>query len=275
MVSLISQRYNHLYAVMGSPISHSLSPEIHQLFAEKTGILLSYEKIDVPSSRFEGVVLDFFNQGGMGLNITLPFKERAYNLAQMKSVRCQESGAANTLWMNNGVLHADNTDGVGLLRDISRHVNLTDKVIVLIGAGGAARGVIGSILQAQPEQLILSNRTMEKARVLQQWFPRLVTRSIEELTESYDIIINATSSSLNHNDLMLPKTILANHPFCYDLAYSIDSATPFVRWAQSQGSYAMDGIGMLIEQAAESFFIWHGVRPDTSFIRQVVNQKKR
>lgn len=251
---------------MGNPIAHSLSPEIHELFAEQTGILLCYEKIEVSASRFEDSVMDFFNQGGMGLNITLPFKERAYAMAQVKSTRCQQAGAANTLWMKNGVLHADTTDGVGLLRDLGRHTHLTNKTIVLLGAGGAARGVIGALLQENPAQLILSNRSIEKAQALQQIYPSITIRRFEELTESYDILINATSASLEDKHLPLPKTILVNHPFCYDLAYARDGITPFVQWAQSQGVHAIDGIGMLIEQAAESFYIWHGVMPDTAMI---------
>ena len=256
----------NVYAVIGNPIAHSLSPLIHELFAEQTGILLYYEKIEVSSSRFEDSVKDFFNQGGMGLNITLPFKERAYAMAQVKSTRCQRVGAANTLWMKNGVLHADTTDGVGLLRDLSRHIHLTNKTLVLFGAGGAARGVIDAILQKNPAQLILSNRTIEKAQALQQIFPSILIRRFEELTEVYDILINATSASLDDKHLPLPKKILVNHPFCYDLAYARDGLTPFVQWAQSQGACAIDGIGMLIEQAAESFYIWHGVMPDTSAI---------
>ncbi len=251
---------------MGNPIAHSLSPEIHELFAEQTGVLLCYEKIEASVLRFEDKVADFFSQGGRGLNITLPFKERAYTMAQVKSARCQEAGAANTLWINRGILHADNTDGVGLLRDLSRHFHLANKTIVLIGAGGAARGIIGALLQENPAQLIISNRSIEKANALQQIFPTVITHRFEELTKSYDIIINATSASLDDKHLPLPKTILANHPFCYDLAYTGGGITPFVQWARSQGSEAIDGIGMLIEQAAESFFIWHGVMPDTSVI---------
>lgn len=253
------------YAVMGNPIAHSLSPVIHQHFAEQTGISLRYDKIEVPVELFEQYVIDFFNQPeGKGLNITQPFKERAFAMAQVKSARCLQASAANTLWMTDGKLHADNTDGVGLVRDLSRYIDLADKTIVLLGAGGAARGVIGELLKAHPARLILSNRTVEKAHALKTYFPRIHTCGFEALTKHYDIIINATSASLKNNTLTLPNTILSNHPFCYDLAYNRDNMTPFVQWAKSQGSQAKDGIGMLIEQAAEAFLIYHMVIPDTS-----------
>lgn len=252
------------YAVMGHPIAHSLSPIIHQQFADQLGLLLQYDQIDVPVDRFERYVLDFFSQAeGKGLNITLPFKERAFAMAQIKSMRCLQAGAANTLWMADGKLHADNTDGVGLIRDLSRYIELKDKTIVLLGAGGAARGVIGELLKAHPARLILSNRTVEKAYALKSNFPDIQTCGFEALTEHYDLIINATSASLFVHALALPESILHNHPFCYDLAYSKDRMTPFVQWAKQHGSLAVDGLGMLIEQAAQAFLIWHGVMPDT------------
>jgi len=258
------------YAVMGSPIVHSLSPMIHQCFAKQTGIDLYYEKIEVPVPAFERYVADFFKQGGTGLNITVPFKQRAFAMARLKTPRCEEAKAANTLWQINGVLHADNTDGVGLSRDLDRHIKLTDQTIVVLGAGGAARGIMGALLHSKPKALVLSNRTLEKACLLQQQFPSVQINPWDELTPSYDIIINATSSSLNQHDLSLPPSILSNEPFCYDLAYDIDTRTPFVQWAKIHNCRAADGIGMLIEQAAETFYIWHGRRPETAALLRSV-----
>lgn len=252
------------YAVFGHPISHSLSPEIHHQFAEQTGIALLYEKIDVELSRFEEIVMDFFHQGGSGLNITLPFKERAFKLAAIKTPRSEEAGAANTLWVKNDVLYADNTDGIGFIRDLRRYIDISNKKILIVGAGGGARGVIGAILAANPSQLILSNRSMDKAEALRRIYPKLSIQPMEKLTASYDVIINATSASLDDKMLSFPKTILDSNPFCYDLAYRREGLTPFVQWAQAQGVRAIDGIGMLIEQAAEAFYIWHGVMPNTN-----------
>lgn len=256
------------YAVMGNPVAHSLSPWIHQHFAEQTGLFLQYDKIEVPTPQFEEYVIEFFNQPERkGLNITLPFKVRAYAMAEIKTSRCIQAGASNTLWVENGQLHADNTDGVGLVHDLNRYVDLTNKTIVVLGAGGAARGVIGELLRARPARLILSNRTIDKAQALKARFPEIFSCGFEALTEQYDIIINATSASLQDKSLTLPETLLNNHPFCYDLTYSKKGLTPFVQWARSQGAQAVDGLGMLIEQAAEAFFIWHKVMPETTILQ--------
>jgi shikimate dehydrogenase len=251
-----------LYAVFGNPIAHSLSPIIHQQFSLQTGVSLCYKKIEVPLLQFEEVVTDFFKQGGKGLNITLPFKERAYAMADVQSPRASTAGAANVLWMEGYSLHADNTDGVGLIRDLQQHaIPLTHKAILLLGAGGAARGIIGPLLQENPASLTLANRTFEKAQLLQQVFPLVITCQLDKLRQDYDLIINATSASFNDRALLVPQAIFSNHPFCYDLAYGKNRATPFVQKAKQLGCTAMDGTGMLIEQAAEAFFIWHGIRP--------------
>ena len=255
-----------LYAVFGNPIAHSLSPIIHQQFALQTGVSLCYKKIEVPLLQFEDVVTDFFKQGGKGLNITLPFKERANAMAHVQSPRASTAGAANMLWMEGGSLHADNTDGVGLIRDLQQHaIPLTHKTILLLGAGGAARGIIGPLLQENPVSLTLANRTFEKAQALQQVFPTALICKLDELTHDYDLIINATSASFNDSDLLIPQVLFSNHPFCYDLAYGKNRTTPFVQKAKQLGCVAIDGTGMLIEQAAEAFFIWHGIRPNTLY----------
>jgi len=255
------------YAVMGNPIAHSLSPYIHQLFAEQTNRALSYEKIVIDLSLFEQQVTDFFNQGGKGLNITLPCKQRAFTMSVEVSPRCLIARAANTLWMEAGRLHADNTDGVGLLRDIRRYLNITGKQILLLGAGGAARGVLGPLLEENPAELTIVNRTLEKARALQQDFLQIKLGTLEEIeSKQYDVVINATSASLDGQNVAIPDTLLATKPFCYDLAYSKHGETTFVSWARELDCAAIDGLGMLVEQAAEAFFIWHGVMPKTTTV---------
>ncbi len=254
------------YAVMGNPIHHSLSPLIHQLFAKQTGLTLTYEKIQIDVLRFEQQVIEFFQHGGKGLNITLPCKQQAFAMSQQKTLRCQQAGAANTLWMHSGQLHADNTDGVGLLRDLSRYIHITGKKILILGAGGAARGVIGPLLAAHPEQLMIVNRTFKNAQALQDDFLNATCCRWEDLGYkcNYDIIINATSASLDGQCLVLPEQLMAAKPFCYDLAYSKRQPTAFVAFAYAHGCVAMDGLGMLIEQAAEAFFIWHNIMPNTA-----------
>lgn len=260
---------------MGNPIAHSLSPFIHHCFAEQTGKQLHYEKMKVEEAFFEEQVVNFFSQGGKGLNITLPFKERAFAMAKTSTARCRQAKAANTLWMKEGQLQADNTDGVGLLRDLSRHIKLDAKRVLLLGAGGAARGVIGPLLAANIAQLVLANRTQAKATLLQTDFPQIKTTSLSDLKDGYDLIINATSVSLTEKTLVLPPTILQSSPFCYDLAYHAKGLTPFVTWAQQQGCTAVDGLGMLVEQAAEAFFIWHGLRPNTDVVLEDLGQIHR
>ena len=259
------------YAVMGYPIAHSLSPTIHHLFAEQTGKTVLYEKIEIDLPHFEQQVMDFFAQGGMGLNITLPCKERAFAMSDDKSGRCLKAGAANTLWMKNARLQADNTDGIGLIRALQRHVELPQKTILVIGAGGAVRGILGPLLENRPQTLVVANRTIEKALALQQHFPKMSICSLDNLSHhpacgQFDLIINATSASLGEQSVALPEAILANKPFCYDLAYNRHQDTAFIEWVKSQGCAARDGIGMLVEQAAEAFFIWHGIMPDAKSV---------
>ena len=268
------------YAVMGYPVAHSLSPTIHQLFAEQTGRTLVYEKIQIDLPLFEQQVIEFFDQGGKGLNITLPCKLRAFEMSEQVSPRCSVAAAANTLWMQDGRLHADNTDGVGLLRDLSRYVALTGKNILLLGAGGAARGILGPLLEANPAQLTITNRTPETAIALQSQFPQANICSFTALSEQleqcvYDVVINATSASLDGQNLVLPAALMATLPFCYDLAYSKTEATAFVASARALGCTAADGLGMLVEQAAEAFFIWHGVMPDTAPVLNLLINRYR
>ncbi len=253
------------FAVMGSPIDHSLSPMIHQLFAEQTNRALSYEKIQIDLACFEQQVMHFFNIGGKGLNITLPCKQRAFAMGEVVSARCLQAQAANTLWRASGKLHADNTDGIGLMRDLSRYIDVVDKKILLLGAGGAARGILGPLLSTHPAELTIANRTLDNAHALHRAFPSM-TRvcGFAELSGTYDLIINATSAGLAGQPVTLPSMITVGKPFCYDLAYQKTGATAFVAWARALGCDAVDGLGMLVEQAAEAFFIWHGVMPQTA-----------
>ena len=250
------------YAVMGNPVEHSLSPLIHQLFARQTGCVLTYEKIQIDLSCFEQQVTQFFSQGGKGLNITLPCKERAFTLAEHVTPRCFKAKAANTLWHDADGLQADNTDGIGLLRDLAHYINLAAKRILLLGAGGAARGILAPLLAANPVELTLANRTSEKAHALIKNFFPATSCSLAELSGEFDLVINATSASLSDQRLVLPEAIITPTTVCYDLAYQLKAPTPFVAWAQSQGCVAVDGLGMLVEQAAEAFLIWHGVMTD-------------
>lgn len=245
-------------AVIGNPIAHSLSPQIHHQFAAQFGMDLDYEKILGDLEHFEQQVKDFFVSGGRGLNVTLPFKQRAFAMASQATERCRLAKAANTLWMEDGQLQADNTDGVGFVRDISRFIKLENKAILILGAGGATRGILGPLLNAKPEKIVVANRTQSKAIELKEDFPKI---QIGEITGRYDLIINATSASLDAQNLALPESLFTNKPFCYDLAYNQVEMTPFVKLARSLGCKACDGLGMLVAQAAEAFTIWHGVRP--------------
>ncbi|MBA2652510.1 MAG: shikimate dehydrogenase [Tatlockia sp.] len=252
------------FAVMGNPIAHSLSPFIHHRFAEQMGIQLNYDKIQIADeSLFETKVSEFFNQGGKGLNITLPLKQKAFAMAAITTPRCRQAKASNTLWLKENQLHADNTDGVGLIKDLANYCQLAGQKVLLLGAGGAARGIIAPLLAAKIAELVLVNRSEEKAKDLQADFPQIKRSLLSELTTSFDLIINATSASLAAQRMVLPHLLLKPTTLCYDLAYSRTEQTPFVAWAVEQGLQGIDGLGMLVEQAAESFYIWNGLRPDT------------
>lgn len=254
------------FAVIGNPIAHSLSPVIHQLFAQQTQIDLIYEKILGNDIEFEQQVSDFFIQYGKGLNVTLPYKQRAYNLAKVHTQRCASAGAANTLWMQENQLHADNTDGIGLIRDLARFIELKGRNTLVLGAGGAARGIISPLLESRPLKVTVANRTLERAEELQRQFPQISVARFDELSGAFDLIINATSASLSGHLILFPAEVLSQKPFCYDLAYGQKTITPFVEYVRSTGCDAVDGLGMLVEQAAEAFHIWNGVMPSTKEI---------
>ena len=256
------------YAVIGNPVAHSKSPEIHARFAQQTGEQIGYERLLAPLDRFEQTVDAFMDAGGRGANVTVPFKLEAYALATELSVRAQAAGAVNTLCLNGDVIFGDNTDGVGLVTDIVQNagIALHGKRLLLLGAGGAARGVLLPLLEQQPAALVIANRTLEKATLLVQEFSAphgvLHASGYHMLTGAYDVIINATSASLADALPPLDGAVFAPGALAYDMMYSRD-ATPFMRFAAGHGAAVRDGLGMLVEQAAESFFVWRGVRPDT------------
>lgn len=258
------------YAVFGHPIGHSRSPDIHARFAAQTRQSMEYRAIDVPAERFETALKLFIEQGGRGLNCTVPLKELAFQAADQLSERARRSGAVNTLKiLENGHLWGDNTDGVGLYRDLTTNLGLAlqGKRILILGAGGATRGIIEPLLAADPQCLWIANRTLERADRLAENFKTLgqiFAVGFAQLQGSaFDLILNATSASLNGALPPLPEGLLAPGGSCYDLAYGKEP-TPFVRWGQDQGaSLSADGIGMLVEQAAEAFQIWRGIFPET------------
>lgn len=259
------------YAVVGHPVAHSLSPFIHSLFARQTGQSLTYRLMDVAAEEFLERVSTFFTTGGRGVNITVPHKTRALALANELTERARLAGAVNTLAArDDGTLLGDNTDGAGLVQDLTVNIGETvaQRSILLIGAGGAARGVIAPLLALAPRQILIANRTSERAGALAAVFAGLGPVEgcgFGELgTEAFDLIINATSASLTGELPGVPTTAFATDTFCYDMAYGRGD-TPFVRWARELGCRdAVPGWGMLVEQAAESFRLWRGVRPLTA-----------
>ncbi len=258
-----------LYAVIGNPIAHSKSPFIHTEFSRQTRQDMQYEALLAPLDGFIKSANEFSQQGGKGMNVTVPFKLKAYKLATRLTERANMAQAVNTLKFNKDYILGDNTDGIGLKRDITLNlgIKIENKRILLMGAGGAARGVILPLLEDKPKLLVLANRTKNKAHVLHQQFAahgQLESGNFVDLSgKKFDIIINATSASLQDALPPLPSGIFCNKSLAYDMMYS-NRLTPFLQFAQQQGAtYLSDGVGMLVEQAAESFFLWRGIRPQT------------
>jgi shikimate dehydrogenase len=263
---------NDLYAVVGNPISHSKSPRIHSLFASETGEPVEYTAIQAPLDDFAGTVRQFFERGGKGLNVTVPFKEDAWKLADRRTERAQNAGAANTLYLDDeGRLTADNTDGCGIVRDlvVNHGVVLGQARILVLGAGGAVRGVLGPILAEHPAAITIANRTVAKADALVNLFKPVAGETalsacgFEQPREPFDVIINGTSASLQGDLPPLSPEVVGEQTVVYDMMYSLQTTT-FNQWALEQGAQNVhDGLGMLVEQAAESFRIWRGVNPAT------------
>lgn len=260
------------YAVVGNPIAHSRSPQIHAAFAQQLGRRIDYRAELVPPDEFERWVAHFFAQGGLGLNVTLPFKTRAFELADEVSSRAQAAGAANFLMRDDGGrIVADNTDGKGLVSDMTAGAgwSLADARILLIGAGGAVKGVIPALLEAGPKIISIVNRTAERAEQLaEEWraigAPVQGTGLESGASGQWDVVINGTSTGLSGGMPALPDSLnMAPGCRCYDMAYG-DQPTPFMLWSTERGAAATrDGLGMLVEQAAESFYLWIGDYPDT------------
>ncbi len=252
------------FAVVGNPIEQSRSPELHHAFAAKTGIDLTYSKRLAPLDDFEANIQDFFAQGGIGMNVTVPFKEQAYAQCQVLTERARIAGAVNTLWMENGLLHGDNTDGQGLVEAIrALDWNLENTDILIIGAGGATRGVIYPLVQAGVKKIVIANRTLARAEQLiadlKNALPQAELQAIAltDLAGDFDIIINATSASLSGDALILPEALQFKH--AYEMAYGKPST--FLDQARARGVPSAEGFGMLVGQAIESFSIWNGVKP--------------
>lgn len=268
------------YVVIGNPVEHSKSPRIHTLFAAQTAQALTYDRLLAPLNGFTASVREFMAAGGRGANITVPFKEEAFRLADQLSARAAAAGAVNTLRFDaHGAIFGDNTDGAGLVRDITANLcrSLHGKQVLLLGAGGAARGVILPLLLEGPARLYIANRTPEKAATLVNEFNALPDTSANVLDggsfgnlagQHFDIVINATSAGLSDTALDLPQEIFAENALAYDMVYGRD--TPFMQQALSAGAQIADGLGMLVEQAAESFYLWRGVRPATGPVMQAL-----
>jgi shikimate dehydrogenase len=265
------------YAVFGNPVGHSKSPRIHALFARQTGQDISYEAILAPVDGFAATVSAFIaSKGGpvRGVNVTVPFKEDAFRLATQRTARAEAAGAVNTLSFDAGTIVGDNTDGAGLVRDLKNNLGCdpAGRRILLLGAGGAARGVLLPLLLERPAELVIANRTEERAARLALEFARLPTCAVGAKPDAvgfaglagraFDLVINATSSGLSDSEMPLPAAVFAPRCVAYEMVYGRD--TPFMKQARAAGARVADGLGMLVEQAAEAFFVWRGVRPHTA-----------
>jgi shikimate dehydrogenase len=270
----------HQYCVVGNPVAHSKSPQIHAAFAAQTGQHISYTRLLAPLAEFERVVQDFAQSGGRGMNVTVPFKERAFHLAAIHGEAAMLAGAVNTLSRVDADWRGDNTDGIGLLRDLTDNHGcpIAGRQILICGAGGAARGVLATLLRESPAEVVIANRTSERARDLAARFRScgaIAAAGYDGLAgRSFDLVINATALGLSDQVPPLPEGVLANDSWCYDLMYG-EGPTAFQRWAVAHGAaHALDGLGMLVEQAAESFYLWRGIRPHTAPVIAALRQSR-
>ncbi len=258
------------YGVMGHPIAHSRSPVIHKLFAMQTGEQLRYELLDVEAAALEQAIRRFQGSGGRGLNITVPHKQSVCMLCDHLSERANTAGAANTLIFKDNEITGDNTDGIGLLRDLVVNLDLSieGSDILILGAGGATRGIVGPLLEMSPKAVTIANRTPDRAETLKARFDELGTIKAVGFGDivddhTYDLVINATSAGVRGEAPPYPAGALGHNTVCYDLSYGL-KPTPFTVWARDRGAArAVMGWGMLVEQAAESFRLWRGIRPET------------
>ncbi len=273
-----------LYALFGNPIVQSKSPHIHRQFAEQTGQDMHYTKQLVAIGEFEQTAQDFFDQGGKGLNITVPFKLNAFEFAQKRTARAERAGAVNTLAvLSDGSILGDNTDGIGMIHDMHNlGWELEGKRVLILGAGGAVRGILQPLLEASPAQIVIANRTFSKAEELAKNFHDMgdvQAKTFEQLAgETFDLVINGTSASMQGELPPLPDNLLSANANCYDMMYGAEP-TIFLRWAQEHGAVQVaDGLGMLIGQAAEAFYLWRQIRPEVvpviSAMRRQIADKK-
>ncbi|MDX1403004.1 MAG: shikimate dehydrogenase [Woeseiaceae bacterium] len=261
------------YAVMGYPVSHSRSPVIHRLFAVQTGQNLHYELLEVEPKKLESAIKQFARTGGKGLNITLPHKSEVTRFVDDMSDRASTAGAINTLMFRDDEIYGDNTDGIGLIRDLTDNleIELEGANILILGAGGSTRGILSPLLDEKPESIVIANRTMEKAKALAEIYSSqgpvsaISFKNIRTPPE-FDLVINATSAGVKGETPPYPESAISDKTVCYDLSYSMKS-TPFSSWAKEKGAArSYMGWGMLVEQAAESFYLWRDVRPDTAAV---------
>ena len=255
------------YAVIGTPVAHSLSPRIHAAFAARTGEDVEYGKLEAPKDGFGGAARSFFANGGKGLNVTLPFKLDAWRWVDTHDHAASASGAVNTIVMDGTTKRGCNTDGVGLVRDLSDNLGwlLSGARTLVLGAGGAVQGVVEPLKEAGAADLTIANRTRSKAEALAARFG-VASAGLDEVGGGWDVVINGTAAGLAGIGALVAPAVVADSR-CYDMFYALGGATPFCRWAAERGaSEVSDGLGMLVEQAAEAFMLWRGVRPDTGGI---------
>jgi shikimate dehydrogenase len=269
------------YAVVGFPIQHSWSPFIHGMFAQQTGQHLTYTRLEVPTERFPDEIARFFDEGGRGLNITVPHKQAAYLFVRHRTRRAKIASAINTIAMQGDGLHGDNTDGAGLITDLTCNLGLAleNTRVLLLGAGGAARGVLGPLLEASPEYVEIANRDGNRALDLAEEFSQrgnLRGCGFDQITSNhnFDLVLNATSASLQNIVPPIPVSVIGPTTLCYDMAYGIGD-TAFTRWANAAGAgRAETGWGMLVEQAAEAFLLWRGVKPQTQPVLEAIKSQR-
>ncbi|AQV95551.1 shikimate dehydrogenase [Cupriavidus necator] len=273
-----SQASSDRYVVIGNPVAHSRSPAIHAAFARQTGEAVQYDRLEAPLDGFADAVRQFFADGGYGCNVTVPFKLEAYDLADRLTERAEAAGAVNTLWIEEGMIHGDNTDGIGLVRDIQDNLDtlVEGKRVLLLGAGGAAMGAMLPLIECRPSRIVVANRTASRAGDMLEEFVEAADQYGVELwgggldaldglseDEAVDVVINASSSSLHGEVPPVPGFLLGEGVLAYDMMYGAE-ATVFLQFAARCGARVSDGLGMLVEQAAEAFYIWRGVRPRTA-----------
>ena len=270
------------FAVIGDPIKHSLSPHIHLLFAEQFELPIKYKRVEVNREALLSSLDKLKSQKYLGLNVTLPLKYDAYLLCQELSEKSQLCESVNTISISDNQLHGDTTDGVGLIRDlINKGINLKQAKILLVGAGGAANGVMADLIECSPSTLHLTNRTIKKSMLMESYWKNFAKKNSVSLKVSgindedsfrYDVIINATSAGFSSNKSPIEDKIINKETYCYDMTYGVE--TPFMRQAINLNAVVFDGLGMLIEQAAESFFIWHKKKPQTNNIKSQLKKLK-